>query len=889
MHRLRWESGKARSVPESSRIERLPPQNIEAEEAVLGALLIDPDAIIRVATILRPEDFYREKHGWIYDVILALHERREPIDFLTVVDELERREQLEQVGGAAFITTLINAVPTSVHAEHYARIVERAATRRRLLEAAGQIAALAYQEADDVAEVVDRAEQLLFGVSERRISRELVPIKQVLNEYYDRIEYLTRHQGEVIGIPTGFSDIDKLLGGLQRSDMVILAARPSVGKTSLALGIAHNAAKKFQQRVAFFSLEMSNEQVVQRLVSAETGIDSQRLRRGIIAEDEWGRFIKAVSDLSDIHLYIDDTPGISALELRTKARRLQAEIGIDLLVVDYLQLMRGDYRSENRVQEISSISRSLKALARELNVPILALSQLSRGVESRTDKRPILSDLRECLTGDTLVVRADTGARVPIAELASLGQPVPVWALDDDFELRSVWMDRVFPSGVKPVFKLRTRTGRTIRASGNHPFLRIEGWTRLDELSPGDFIAVPRLVPEPASPKPWPDERLILLAHLIGDGCYVKRQPLHYTSQDPACLDAVESAASAFDVTPKRVQQQSWTHIYLSANQHLTHGVRNPIAAWLDDLGVYGQRSREKVVPTELFSLPDEQIALFLRHLWATDGSLLWSDSRRRAQIYYATSSPALARDVQHLLLRLGVNARAQIVPQRNGYGPQYSVLVSGKTEQLKFLDQVGAFGNKMAHVERIRAQLAQKRANPNCDIVPKDAWRAVVDPARRQVGMPWRAFARNLEMAYCGSTLFKSGIGRERMARIANFLPAPEIVRLATSDVYWDQIASIEPDGEETVYDGTVPHWHNFVANDFIVHNSGALEQDADVVIFIYRDELYNENTERKNIADIIVAKHRNGPTGVVSLYFKKELAQFREAALRSTEIDIY
>ena len=382
-------------MAESGRIERLPPQNTEAEEAVLGALLIDPDAIIRVATTLRPEDFYREKHGWIYDTVLALHERREPIDFLTVCDELERRGQLNEVGGAAFITSLINAVPTSIHAEHYAHIMERTATRRRLISAAGQIAAMAYQEADDVDEVVDRAEQVLFGVSQRRISRDLVPIKQVLSDYYDRIEYLTLHQGEMIGIPTGFHDMDKLLGGLQRSDMIILAARPSVGKTSLALSIAHNAAKKHRQRIAFFSLEMSNEQVVQRLISAETGIDSQRLRRGEIAEGEWGRFMKATSDLAETYFFIDDSPGISALELRTKARRLHAEVGIDLLVVDYLQLMRGDFRSENRVQEISSISRALKALARELNVPVLALSQLSRGVESRTDKRPILSDLRE--------------------------------------------------------------------------------------------------------------------------------------------------------------------------------------------------------------------------------------------------------------------------------------------------------------------------------------------------------------------------------------------------------------------------------------------------------------------------------------------------------------
>ncbi|HNS51791.1 MAG TPA: replicative DNA helicase [Anaerolineae bacterium] len=872
-------------MAESSGIERLPPQNLEAEEAVLGALLIDPDAVIRLATILRPEDFYREKHAWIYDCILALHERREPVDFLTLCDELDRRGQLNEVGGTAFITSLISAVPTSIHAEHYARIVERASVRRRLIDAAGQIAVLAYQESEDVKEVVDRAEQILFGLAERRLAHDLVPIRQLVGEYYDRIEYLTLHQGEQIGIPTGFADLDHVLTGFQKSDMIILAARPSVGKTSLALTMALQAAKKHRQQVAFFSLEMSAEQVVQRLISAETGIESQRLRKGEINEDELALVMRVAADLGEIGFYIDDTPGLSAQELRSKARRQWSETGLDILIVDYLQLMRSDYRSENRVQEISSISRSLKALARELNVPLLALSQLSRSVESRQDKKPQLSDLRECLTGDALVVRADTGARVPIAELAASGQPVPVWALDENLQLRSATMERVFPSGTKPVFKLRTRSGRAVRASANHPFLKIDGWARLDNLVPGDFVAVPRLIPSPVQSHSWREAELILLAHLIGDGCFVERQPLHYTSQDPACLDAVESAATSFDVEPKRVRQETWTHLYLSARRHLTHGVRNPIAVWLADLGIYGQRSKEKALPSELFGLPAEQTSLFLRHLWATDGSLRWNESRNRAQIYYATSSSTLADGVRHLLLSLGINARVRLNPQRNGYTPQYSVLVDGREEQMRFLTEVGAFGRKADHVPVIMVHLLERRSNPNCDVIPKQAWPQVIDPARQAAGITWRGFAEKLKMQYCGSALFKTGIGRERMERIAEFLPSPEITRLARSDVYWDQIDSIESDGEEVVYDGIVPGPHNFVANDLIVHNSGALEQDADVVIFIYRDELYNPNTDRKNIADIIVAKHRNGPTGSVALYFKKELAQFREAEMRRTE----
>lgn len=371
------------------------PANPEAEEAVLGSLLIDPDAVIKVASFLEPDDFYREKNSWIYQAILDLHERREPADFVTLVDELERRDQLQQVGGAAYITSLINSVPTAVHVEHYAHIVERTATLRRLIAAAGQIAALAYEEAEDVDEVVDRAEQLVFSVSERRIRRDLTPVRQIMHGVVDRLDYLHRHKGELLGVPSGFGKLDKLLGGFQKSDLIVLAARPGVGKTSLALNIAVNAAKRYGQRVAFFSLEMSSEQLVQRLLSAETGINQQKLRLGEIADDEWPILMEAAGVLSETLLFIDDTPAVSALELRTKARRLQAEHGLDMLIVDYLQLMRSDARSENRVQEISYISRALKSLARELEVPLIALSQLSRAVEARSDHKPVLSDLRE--------------------------------------------------------------------------------------------------------------------------------------------------------------------------------------------------------------------------------------------------------------------------------------------------------------------------------------------------------------------------------------------------------------------------------------------------------------------------------------------------------------
>ncbi len=373
--------------------DKMAPHNIEAEEAVLGSLLIDPEALFRVSSFLQAEDFYLQKNAWIYDAILDLNERREPIDFVTLCDEMERREQLEAIGGAAYVTDLINAVPSAIHVEAYGHIVEQAAIRRRLINAASRIAQLAYQEDENVDQIVDRAEQALFSVSQRRIRRDLRPIHDIITHYYERIEYLFDHQDEPLGVPSGFIDLDRLLGGFQRSDLILVAARPSVGKTSLCLSFAENAAK-LGQHVAIFSLEMSGEQIVQRFVSGETGIDAQRLRLGDLRENEWPRFAETTGKMADLPIYIDDTPSISVLQMRTKARRLHAEHGIDLILVDYLQLMTTDARSENRVQEVSYISRSLKGLARELDVPVVAASQLSRAVEQRNDKRPILADLR---------------------------------------------------------------------------------------------------------------------------------------------------------------------------------------------------------------------------------------------------------------------------------------------------------------------------------------------------------------------------------------------------------------------------------------------------------------------------------------------------------------
>jgi replicative DNA helicase len=379
-------------------IDKLAPQAVDAEQSVLGSILIDADAILKVADFLHAPDFYRQQHADIYESMLVLHGQREPIDLVTLADELARRERLEPIGGPAYLATLMNAVPTAVHVEHYARIVERKAVLRNLIAAAGRIAAVGYEEANDAEVAIDRAESILFEISQRRTIGGFESLATLLGQAYDRLEYLHEHRGQILGIPSGLSQLDTLLGGFQPSDLIILASRPSVGKTSLALNIAQNASVREAKKVAVFSLEMSKEQLSLRLLSAETGINPRPLQTGFMEETDWSKIATVMNDMAGAPMWIDDSPALSIMELRTKARRLEAEQhGLDLLIVDYLQLMQVNVQSRepNRVQEVSEISRGLKQLARELKVPVIALSQLSRGVEQRGSAEPRLSDLRE--------------------------------------------------------------------------------------------------------------------------------------------------------------------------------------------------------------------------------------------------------------------------------------------------------------------------------------------------------------------------------------------------------------------------------------------------------------------------------------------------------------
>ena len=650
----------------------VPPQNLDAEESVLGAMMLSPLAIgaVTESTNLSAADFYRASHGLVYKAIIALYAKGEPVDAITVVDELDRTGGLSDVGGPERVHELAALVPAASNAAHYARIVSEMATLRGLIRAGNDIARLGFDRPGETIELVDRAEQIVFDLSQQRVSSEFAHIDDLLKESFETITKLYEAGTDITGTPSGFRDVDRLTSGFQPGNLVIVAARPSMGKSALALCMAANVAVRHEKPVALFTLEMSKAEVTQRLMCSEGKVESQRLRTGKLAVDDWPRLTTACDKLAKAPIYVDDTGSITMMEIRSKLRRLKMrETDLSLVIVDYLQLMTSGTTVENRVQEVSQISRALKVLARDLDVPILALSQLSRAVEQRHDKRPILSDLREsgCLSGETRVFLPDQGVYRPIRELVGR-EGFRVLAVDtESWQLEPRSVTRAFATGSKPVLRLTTRLGHTIRATANHKFLAFDGWRRLDDLAPGMRISVPR--------------------------------------------------------------------------------------------------------------------------------------------------------------------------------------------------------------------KLANTSANTNRDTIPAASWREIVVPAMAAAGVTTRSLHDELDMSYSGSSLYRSGLGRERAALVAGVVRSERLAALASSDVYWDEVVSIEPDGEEMVYDLTVEGLHNFVAEDMIVHNS--IEQDADLVMFVYRDEYYNpEETDSAGVAELILAKHRNGATGIEKLAFQKRYAKFADLA---------
>jgi len=609
----------------------VPPQNIEAEESVLGAMLVAEPTLTRVIdeVKLSAGDFYLEKHATIFTAIHDLYAASKPVDELSVAEALTQLNRIEEAGGKHYVSELAAKVPAAGNAKHYAEIVQQNSLLRRLLGAGQEIQGWVHERDGQPRELSERAEKLLFDVAHKEHASDFKLLSEILHDEVDRLEKLSTGETEMTGTPSGFRDIDSLTGGFQPGNLIIFAARPAMGKSAIVANIAENVAVKKELPVAFFSLEMSEVELAQRFIACRARISGDKLRKGQVAQKDWPKVVRACNELEEAPLWFDDSSDLGLLDLRAKARRLHAQTqdqgGLGLVIVDYLQLMRADDMRANRVEQVGQMSRGLKILARELEVPVLAISQLSRAPEQRHPPKPMLSDLREsgCLTGDSLVYLPSSGTRVPIGELVGK-RNFEVLAMDpESWQLRPALATRAFAAGRKKVFKLTTRLGRTVRATGNHKFLTISGWRRLDELNEGDPIATPNDVP-----------------------------------------------------------------------------------------------------------------------------AVAMADTR-----------------------------------------------------------------------------------------------------------------------------------GRERAMRVGAAVRCEELVDLALGDAYWDPIVSIEPDGEEEVFDITVEGLHNFVADNIVVHNS--IEQDADVVAFLYREDYYRDpDDEPDGLAEVIIAKHRNGPIGTPRLVFLDRFPKFADYA---------
>jgi len=881
---------------QSPGVGRVPPHNLEAEESLVGAMLLSRDAIVAALEAqVAPDDFYKPAHGHVFEAITSLYSQGEPADPVTVAEELKRAGVLDAVGGPATLISLQARTPAIGNATRYAGIVEEYALLRRLIAVAAEIAELGYSIPDDVLAAIDTAESLVFEVAQRRVTDSMLPIRELLERHLDHIEALYERGQDIIGVPTGYIDLDQQLAGLQPSNLVIVGGRPGSGKTSFALGLAAHAALEGRAPVLVFSLEMSHLELTQRLLCSEARVDASRMRNGKLLESDWPKISHAVGRLAEAPINIDDNPHLTVMEIRAKARRLKSRQGLGLIVIDYLQLMTGRQSAENRQVEVSEISRGLKILARELEVPVIALSQLSRNLENRADKRPVLADLREsgCMPASTRIMRADNGEEVSLGELVLLQEQPVVWSVDEHQRLVPAQLVNAFPSGIKPVFTLNLASGRSVTATANHPFLTIDGWTRLDALEVGSFLAVPRRLPAPLHPGiGWSDDELALLGHLIGDGSM--GPAFKYATADPANKKIVEDLGRRlFGIEPESEKLGNTWQLWFPSPYRLTHGVNHPMRNWLEPHGLWKARSWTKVVPPSIFGLGDDQVAHFLHHLWATGGSITIGNNKHGPLVrtYYATTSERLALDVQRLLLRLGVRSTIGSSKKRRTGRPEegiqyyreaYSVRIQTAASQARFLRVVGCHGQGGACIPDALAILDGIKAHPNVDLVP---WRvaARVKEAARRAGVSDRQIAEGLGERCCGTHLLGSEdrprrFSRDRLASIAALVGSEELADIATSDLYWDRVVEVSSSGEEPTFDITIEGTSNFIANGIVAHNS--LEQDADVVIFLYRDELYNRDSPDRGTAEVIVAKHRNGPTGITQLAFLENYTRFANMA---------
>lgn len=862
-------------VPASADLfNKLPPQNLDAERCVLGSVLLLNDALDEIMDVIQAGHFYSEAHQKIFNAILRLHDNGvRGIDAVTLAEELNNHGELDEVGGVGYLMEVLECVPHAAHVKYYAGIVRDKWIQRSLTYVCTDVLRQCYEGVEDTEEILQQAEQGIFRILEQQETTTRLGIADILHDTFDRIDSRLAKGGSISGLGTGFVDLDKQTNGFQPAELIILAARPSMGKTALVCNISEAVADA-DTPVLIFSLEQSKLEIAERFLCLHARLDGHRMRKGDLDEAERHALLQASDELSRMPLFIDDQPGRTIAQIGAIARRLKRRNNIGMIIIDYLQLIEPEDKRAPREQQIAQITRRLKYIAKELSLPLMALAQLNRGVELREDKRPRLADLRECVTGDTLVMLAD-GRRVPIANL--VGTTPEVLAMIPGGQLTTASTDLVWRVGCRPVFQVRLASGRSIRATAQHRLYGANGWVRVKELRLGDRLAIARRIPEPIEPEQWPNEHVALLGHLIGDGSYLSGQPLRYCTSSEINSQFVRNAAqSGFGVAANRhAGRSNWHTVVFSGNGNRWHPAG--VNRWLRDLGIFNQRSFEKRIPEAAFLLSNRQTALLLRHLWATDGSITVRKpgTRGSSRIYFSTNSEGLARDVAALLLRMEIVARIRIVQQSN-YRPMFTVDVSGAEHQRRFLEVVGGFGPREMPAVQFADWLLAKHANTNVDTLPREVFSHVRAAITRK-GMTQRAMAAARGTSYGGTSHYRFAPSRAVIAQYAELLDDESLRRQASSDLFWDRIIEITPCGAEDVYDLTVPGPACWLADGIVSHNSGAIEQDADIVMFLHRPDAYNPE-DRPGLAEVIVAKHRSGPTGIVNLTWLKESMRFAD-----------
>jgi len=811
---------------------KLPPMVPDLEEAVLGAILLEKNSIQNILDILTPECFYVDAHKEIFRVVRYMYSNGQPIDILTVTEELKKQGQLEIVGGAYFVTKLTNRVSSAANMMSHSMIIIEKYILREFIKIAGELGSKSFDDDANPWEIKDDISNRLMvltdvsgGKSARHISKSLEQSRELLdNAVFNQRQLGEGEQVKLNGIPTGFILLDKKTNGWQKTDFIILAARPGMGKTAFVLNTAKAAAES-KKPVLIFSLEMGHISLVQRVQSADSGVPLEVILRGTPEDYQFERLSHGIGRLYDLPIWIDDRANISIGMIETQARKFKKQNGIELIIIDYLQLIKSKVAG-NRESEISDISRRLKQLAKELDLPIIALAQLSREVERRPDKIPQLSDLREsgCLIGETLINCPETNEYLPIATLVN-EKGFKVFSTD---YTKTVVTEaaKCFATGTKEAFEMVLKDGRRIGATSNHKFLTQKGWVQLGDLKPKDKIAIP-ISSEDVKDNYIPEE-ISLIGHFIANGSAVKSQPIRY-AQNILDNDLTEKVISdAIIATHNRVnpyykdtisEASKFRTIFFKPTFHLTHGKTSPIADILRKYGLWDKRAKDKFIPSEFLYLSHSNTCILLKSLFSGDGTVNYKEKngRKSLKISYSSSSVQLITGIQLLLQRVGIVSFFNYIENDKKQG-WYSLYISGKSNMELFVKNIG-FWNK--------------RKN---DIMV-DGWER-----SKNILAGWNTYTFNEQRTIC-------------------YMP----------------IKSIESIGLRKVYDIEVPKLHNFVANGIIVHNS--LEQDADIIAFLFRFEYYfhdNMDVEigkkhypPKNLAELIIAKYRNGSTGSIPLKF--------------------